>query len=297
MIISKAKWLFYLAAVALVVFFLSGGAQMADGPKIKVVAAERFWGEVAQAVGGDQVEVVSLIANPAEDPHDYEPTANDARLVTDAQVVVYTGIGYDDWMARFLQASSGTDKQVVAVAHDLLGKEDGDNPHVWYIPSSMQILAHKLADDFSAVDPDHAQDYQARADGYCASLAPLLDKVSALRRLNQVSIDVSEPVFNYMADALNLQVKNPKFAQAVEDGNDPSAMDIATVENDIRSKQIAFFVYNTQTDMPTVANLAKLAQENGIPVVQVTETQPAGKNYLQWMSDELDQVAQVLANQ
>jgi zinc/manganese transport system substrate-binding protein len=213
--------------------------------------------------------------------------------VADAQVVVYTGIGYDDWMAKFLQADS-QNKLTVAVGSDLLGKTAGDNPHVWYNPSSMQLLAHKLADDYSQLDPDNAQEYQNRANDYSASLAPLLNRVSGLRQLNSVTIDVSEPVFNYMAEALNIDVNDPEFAKAVEEGNDPSAMDMATVQNDIKNKNIKFFVYNTQTDMPTVANMVKLAEDNGVPVVRVTETEPTGKNYMQWMNDQLDQVEQAL---
>src|SRR5208337_4828559 len=71
-----------------------------SSPKIKVVAAEDFYGEVAQAVGGDRVVVTSILNDPNVDPHEYEPTADASKAVADAQVVVYTGIGYDDWVDR-----------------------------------------------------------------------------------------------------------------------------------------------------------------------------------------------------
>src|SRR4051812_12364481 len=66
--------------------------------KIKVVAAENFYGEVAKAVGGDRVEVTSILDNPDADPHDFEPTADTSKVVNDAQVIVYNGAGYDAWM-------------------------------------------------------------------------------------------------------------------------------------------------------------------------------------------------------
>jgi zinc/manganese transport system substrate-binding protein len=91
--------------------------------------------------------------------------------------------------------------------------------------------------------------------------------------------------------------RDPKFALAVEEGNDPSATDIATVQNDIKGKKIKFFVLNTQKDMPTIENMAKLAEDNGVPVVKVTETEPAGKQHLQWMNDQLDQVEKVFSVQ
>ena len=93
--------------------------------KIKVVAAENFLGEVVSAVGGDRVEVTSIINNPDADPHDFEPTAETSKAVNDAQVVVYVGIGYDEWMDKLLKASStSSSKTVIQVGSELLGKKD-----------------------------------------------------------------------------------------------------------------------------------------------------------------------------
>ena len=312
--ISKQKLGITLAAMAMAIGMATGcgtATPAATGPgasqantsagsnsKINVVAAENFYGEVAQAVGGDRVEVTSILTNPSQDPHDYEPTAETSKAVADAQVVVYTGIGYDDWMDRLLKAdSSDKNKDVVAVGSDLLGKSAGDNPHVWYNLSTMPILADKLADDLGKLDPANSADYHKRAQDYIGTIKQLTDKAAKIKQSNPVSIDVSEPVFDYLAESLNLTVNNSKFALAVEEGNDPTASDYANVQNDIKNHKIKFFVFNTQTDSPTVENIVKLAQSNNIPVVNVTETEPTGKNYIQWMTDQLDQVGNVLGIQ
>jgi len=266
--------------------------------KIKVVAAENFYGEVAQAVGGDHVAVTSILTNPGQDPHDYEPTADASIAVADAQVVVYTGIGYDDWMDKLLNAdSSAKTKEVVVVGSDLLGKVAGDNPHAWYDPSIMSKLANKIADDLGKLDPANSLDYQKRAKDYVATMAQLTAKVAKIKQAKPVTIDVSEPVFDYMGNILNLKVNNPKFSKAIEDGNDPTASDYANVQNDINTKKIKLFVYNTQTVSPTIENIVKLAESNGIPVVKVTETEPTGQNYIQWMTAQLDQVGKVFGIQ
>ncbi|MDQ7093774.1 zinc ABC transporter substrate-binding protein [Desulfosporosinus sp. PR] len=306
--ITISKWKLGLALTALAIGVLTGcgtekptaatGAAAtqansagASGAKINVVAAENFYGEVAQAVGGDHVNVTSILTNPGQDPHDYEPTAETSKAVAGAQVVVYTGIGYDDWMERLLKAdSSAKTKDVVAVGSDLLGKSAGDNPHVWYDLATMPKLASKLADDLGKLDPANSEDYQKRAKDYIATMAPLTDKAAKIKQGSPVSIDVSEPVFDYMAESLNLQVNNPKFALAVEEGNDPTASDYAQVQDDIKNHKIKLFVFNTQTDSPTVENIVKLAQGNSIPIIKVTETEPTGKNYIQWMAEQLDQV-------
>ena len=272
----------------------AGGA--ARKVKIRVVAAENFYGEVAQAVGGDRVDVTSILTNPEQDPHDYEPTADASKAVADARVVVYTGIGYDDWMDKLIKADNKS-RQLVAVGSDLLGKADGDNPHVWYDPTAMPKLAARLADVLGKIDPDNAAAYQNRARDYVQTLAPLTGSIAKLKQTAPAMIDVSEPVFGYMAEALNLTTNDQKFAKAVEEGNDPSASDVAGLQNDIKNKRIKFFVYNIQTDSPTVKNVAQLAEANGIPIVKVTETEPAGKNYLQWMTGQLDQVGAATGKQ
>jgi zinc/manganese transport system substrate-binding protein len=297
----RAKIGVALLAAALLLVAGCGGAKQtakspaAQGHKIKVVAAENFYGEVAKAVGGDQVEVTSILANPQQDPHDYEPTAAASRQVADSQVMIYTGLGYDDWAAKLLKADSNSSgKEVVAVGGDLLGKKAGDNPHVWYDPAVMPKLAKKLADDFAKIDPEHARQFQQRANDYIATLAPLTDKVAKLRQAAATNIDVSEPVFDYMAAALNFTINDPAFAKAVEDGNDPAVAEYAKVQGDITGKKIKFFVCNMQTESPTVERMVKLAEANGIPVIKVTETEPAGKNYLQWMTGQLEQIEKAL---
>jgi zinc/manganese transport system substrate-binding protein len=306
---SVWRWIFLAVLAPICAWLLAGcagGARQsaftppATGiaqPKIKVVAAENFYGEVAQAVGGDRVAVVSILNDPNVDPHEYEPTADASRAVAEAQVIVYTGIGYDDWMDRLIRANtSGRAKLTVAVGSGLLGRTAGDNPHVWYDPAAMPGLAVKLADLLGQLDPANALEYRDRARSYIAALTPMNDEIARLKQPAPVAIDASEPVFDYMADALNLKMNDPGFAKAIEEGNDPNASDVIRLQNDIRNRRIRLFVYNIQTNSPTVANMVQLAEANGIPVVKVTETEPAGENYLQWMTAQLDQVARALGS-
>jgi zinc/manganese transport system substrate-binding protein len=305
---TELRWMTFIVVTLISVCLLTGcGSKQgtthpnpagASGPKIKVVAAEDFYGEVAQAVGGDRVAVTSILNDPNVDPHEYEPTADASKAVADAQVVVYTGIGYDDWMDKLIKANTATNtKQVVAVGSDLLGRAAGDNPHVWYDPATMPKLADRLAEVLGQLDPGQAQDYQNRAKSYIRTLTPLTDEIARLKQPTPVAIDASEPVFGYLADALNLKMNDPKFAKAIEDGNDPNARDVINVQNDIKQKRIKFFVFNIQTVDPTVKNIVQLAESNGIPVVKVTETEPTGENYSQWMTGQLDQVGKTLGIQ
>jgi zinc/manganese transport system substrate-binding protein len=296
-----------LAASASLIFLLSAcGSSSNDtstsksdsSGKIKIVAAENFYGEVAKAVGGDHVAVTDILNNPNTDPHDYEPTPDVARTVSIAQMIVYNGVGYDSWMDKLINAdSSSKSKTITKVADDVMGKKEGDNEHIWYNPDTMPKLAKKLADDLAKLDPSHAQTYQKNAQTYVDSLAPLQEKVQKLKQTSGAKIDVSEPVFDYMANALNLEVNDQKFSLAIDNGSEPSATDVGQLQNDLKGKNIKLFVYNVQNSSPTVDNLVKMAKSSGVPVVKVTETEPKGKTYLQWMNDQLDQVAKGLGIQ
>lgn len=98
-----------------------------------------------------------------------------------------------------------------------------------------------------------------------------------------------------MAQALNLDITTHEFGKAVNDGVDPSAPSIAQMENDLRSKRDKIFVYDIQNSTPTVVQMVKLAQTNHIPIVKVTETEPTGQDYEQWMMQQLNQVQKALA--
>jgi zinc/manganese transport system substrate-binding protein len=272
-------------------------AQTASAAKIKISAAENFYGEAAKAVGGDRVEVTSILDNPNVDPHDYEPTPDVARTVSDSQFIVLNGIGYDVWMEKLINADPASkSKSVIKVADDLMGKKEGDNAHVWYDPDTMPKLASKIADELTKLDPSGDQIYRKNAQVYIASLDSIKAKIQKLKQ-SGATIAVSETIFDYMAAALNLTINNTKFGKAINDGNDPSPADIAQMQEDIKGKTVKLFIYDIQNTSPTVDNIVKMAKSSGVPIVEVTETEPAGKNYVQWMTDILDNIGKALSIQ
>jgi zinc/manganese transport system substrate-binding protein len=263
--------------------------------KIKLVAAENFYGEASKAVGGDYVEVTSILNSPDADPHDFEPTPKESKSVHDAQIVVYNGIGYDEWMKKLIDASGDAkNKTVIVVGSDIMGKKEGDNEHVWYNPEMMPKFVDRLAYQLGQLDPGHKDAYQKQADAYKASLAPFTNLVKELKQVSPVPVAVTEPVFDYMTEALNLSVIDKKFSMAAEEETDPAPADVAQLQNDIKDKKIKMFINNIQASSPTVKNISELAKQNGVPVIEVTETPPSGKKYVDWMTAQLNQVKTAL---
>jgi len=269
-------------------------AGAADG-KIALVAAENFYGNVAQQIGGDRVSVASIINSPDQDPHLFEVSPAVVRQVAAAQVVVYNGADYDPWMAKLLTATPRAGR-VVIVAADLLNKKAGDNPHIWYDPATMPAVARALAAALIVADPAHKDEYAARLKAFLASLDPLNEKLAALRsKYGGAAVTASEPVFGYMAAALQLKMRNERFQLAIMNDTEPSARDVAAFERDLKTHQVRVLFYNKQAANKLVQQLVDLARAANIPVVGVTETCPPGMSYQDWMMRELDDTAKALA--
>ncbi len=116
-----------------------------------MVAAEDFWGSIAEQLGGEKVEVTDIITNPAADPHDYEPTSEDAQTLAGAQMAIVNGIGYDEWASKLLPASPERAATELTVG-DVLGLKDGDNPHQWYSPISVHKVIDAIVADYKEAD-------------------------------------------------------------------------------------------------------------------------------------------------
>jgi zinc/manganese transport system substrate-binding protein len=276
----------------------AGGKIAADkiaDSRITVVAAENFYGDVAQQIGGDRVAVGSILNNPDQDPHLFETTPSVVRRVAAAQIVVLNGADYDPWMEKLLSVTQKTGRAVI-VAADLMHSKAGDNPHLWYDPSTMPAVARALAAAFSAADPAHKDAYAARLKTFLASLAPLNEKIAAIgKKYAGTPVAATEPVFGYMAAGLKLKMRDERFQLAVMNDTEPSARDFAAFEQDLKSRAVRVLFYNKQAADNLVRHLLALAQASHIPVVGVTETCPPGETYQSWMQSELDATAKALA--
>ena len=267
----------------------------AQAAPIAIIAAENFYGDVARQIGGGAIAVDSILSNPDADPHAYEANASTARAIVGAAIVVYNGAGYDRWMDKLLAASPSA-KRIVLVVADLVGKPAGDNPHLWYGPAAMAKFAAALAGALEAIDPGHARAYAQRLAEFRASMEPVAARIAALRRKAAgTPVAATEPVFGAMADALGLVMADRRFQLAVMNGTEPSASAIAAFESELRSRSVKVLLYNAQTTAALTARMRRIAIEAGIPVVGVTETEPPGKDYQEWMLSTLDAVDRALS--
>jgi zinc/manganese transport system substrate-binding protein len=291
------------AALVVGIVLLSAACSTANassGSKtLEVVAAENFWGSLAAQLGGSHVHVTSLISKPNTDPHDYEPTPGDARAIASARLVIINGLGYDAWINRLLAANQSSRRRVLNVG-DLVGLKDGANPHRWYSPVDVETVIGRITADYKTLDAADAasfdrlhSDFDDTALGqYRATLGKIKSKYGG------TAVGASESVFSPLASVLDLKLLTPtSFLNAISEGNDPTAADKATVDRQIRTKQIKVFVFNSQNATPDVQQLIDAAKANGVVVVAVTETlTPEGATFQDWQTRQLQALEAALGS-
>lgn len=319
-----------LAALSLVLSACGAeqGAAPTDGEdaQVRVVASTDVWGSVARAVGGDHVQVESIIEGANADPHGYEATPQDAATVGNAQLVVVNGGGYDAFMTGLVDASGSAAPVVDAVAasglagapeagepghegespeehaaHAVEGTDHGHgsfNEHVWYHPATVQKVAQQLADRLAEIDPAAAADFRSNAEAVGGEVTTLTSKAGEIGRTHpHARVAVTEPVPSYLLDAAGVQDVTPEeFSAAVEEGADPPAAVAAAMLDLFRTDPpVDALIVNSQTQSATTDQVRAAAEQAGVPVIEMSETLPEGlSEYGQWMNGNLDALADAL---
>jgi zinc/manganese transport system substrate-binding protein len=261
------------------------------------VAAENFWGSLAAQLAGERASVTSIVRDPSADPHSYQPSTADARLLAAADMVVVNGLGYDEWAEQLLRASRSPARTVLDVG-DRLGLPSGANPHRWYYPRDVHAVIDAIVADYQRLDPSDAAYFAARRD---ALLTHGLARYDELRREIRarwagVRVGYSESIFEGLGEDLGLDLTTPaSFTRAVAEGTDVTAADKQAVDEQARQRQIAVWVFNSQNVTPDVQRVNELARESGVPVTTVTETlSPAGASFQSWQTAQLQRLAAAL---
>ncbi len=275
----------------------TSSSSSASGRGVRVVAAENFWGSIASQLAGSEASVQSIIVDPNQDPHSYEPKSADARAFATAQLAIVNGVGYDGWAPRLLAANPVSGRLVLTVG-DLFGLKEGDNPHRWYDPANVEAVANAITADLKRLDPSDAATFDRRRQAFeTRGLAEYHRLIAAIHaRYAGVPVGASESIFALQAPALGLDLVTPaSFMKAISEGTDVSAQDTATVQRQLSQHQIKVWIYNSQNATPSIQRLNALARAQHIPIATVTETlTPAGASFEQWQVAQLQGIERAL---
>lgn len=286
-----------LSILATITLLLGCGSAGAQPHPFTVVAAENMYGDIAAQIAGPGIPVSSILSNPDQDPHLFQASPSTARALAGARLVIANGVDYDPWMTKLLRANASPGRQVIVVG-DLVHRKAGVNPHLWYDPAVIPVVARAIAEALTRSDPAHAADYAQRLGAFNDSLKPMADKIATMRaRFAGQPVTATEPVFGYMAAALGLTMRNERFQLATMNGTEPRPSDVAAFEADLRGRKVRALLYNSQATGPAAQRLLQLARQSNIPVVGVTETEPGETTFQAWMLSQLDALEKALAAQ
>lgn len=265
-----------------------------------VLASTDVWGSVARAVAGDDATVSSIITSPSADPHSFEASPSNAAAIADASIVVFNGGGYDSWV----QAVLDNHPDITSIdAYSLLdaaavGEPKPANEHVFYELGTAGAVADQLADRLAEADPPHAADYRSRAEQFVKQADAIRAAERALAADHPgAAVIATEPVAHYLIRATGLTDKTPPgFTSAIEQDTDPAPKDVAAVLDLINARTVQAVLFNDQTVTAATRQVRTAAEKAGVPVVTVTETLPAGTDYLTWQGDAVKRLSAALGS-
>jgi zinc/manganese transport system substrate-binding protein len=271
---------------------------------LTIVSSTNVWGDVASSVGGDLVQVVSIIDSFSQDPHSYEASARDQLAVNDADVVVANGGGYDSFIDTLAEAAGnsnivyaylpeeGKEEDHAAVEGDHDHDHAHGNEHVWYDFHVVEDFATRLAEQLKTLDPDNTAQYTANLEEFLVGIESLEERAAVVAgSVSGARVISSEPVADYLLDELGLTNITPEsFSQAIEEELDVSPADLLEIQNLISTNSVDLFVVNIQTGSVQIDALVELAEASGVAVIQVSELLPEGLGYLAWMEQNISAI-------
>ena len=272
----------------------SGGNGSVPGA-LKVVTSTTVFADMVRNVGGDLVDVTSLVPKNG-DVHTFEPRPADVQQVAQAKLLVMNGLGLDDWLEKTISNASVTGTPLVKLAVDLPGTDpipganSSENPHLWMDVKYGELYVDRIAAALEAVDPAHASTYAAQAAAYKGRLealdASVRAKIATVPEANRRLVTFHD-AFPYYARAYGITI----VGVAVDaPGQDPSAASIAQLITAIRAAGVkAIF---SENQFPTKL-VDQLASETGATVVAdlyddaLSDQVPSYEAVITWDTDQL----------
>jgi zinc/manganese transport system substrate-binding protein len=240
-----------------------------DNAKAKLPAVATFsvLADLARNVGGDRVEIVSLVG-PNGDAHVYQPAPEDARRLNAAKLILVNGLGLEGWLDRLIKASGAKAPVVVAtrgVAPRKMAEDGkiGDDPHAWQSVANAEIYVANIRDGLTAADPSGAETYRANAAAYLERLEALDKEVRATLAgipPKRREIITTHDAFGYFGEAYDFRFIAP---EGVSTETEPSARDVAKIIRQIKAEKIPAVFLENVTD-PRIAK--RIAAESGAAI-------------------------------
>ena len=258
-----------LASVGMLASVAACGSGQSTSEKngtIEVVASVNQWGTVAKTLGGDNVNVTSIINSTNVDAHDYEPTTSDIAKLQKAQVIIVNGAGYDAWAVKAAQTANAT------------------------------IV--NAAKAYEQVDAAKKNDFDKMNDQWTAEENNVESKIAEVKqKTDGLAYAATESVASYLAEDMGLTDATPSgYARATANESEPTPTDIKQFTDALKAGEIKLLVVNTQEESELTGKITDAAKSVEVPMVELTEQMPEQYDSLTaWMEGLVDAFSQAIA--
>jgi zinc/manganese transport system substrate-binding protein len=257
-----------------------GNADACPTEVVDVVVSVSQWSDVVRVLGGDCVALTTVVSSGAVDPHDFEANAADLAAFSGADLVVVNGGHYDEWAA---DAVATLDPQPAVVsAAEVAGVGEGSDPHLWADPAIVPEVATAVTEALIETSGEQAY-FDEQQDAWADEARQYLDAVAELGHVaTGRTYAATEGVYDRMADAAGLTDLTPG--------------DLAAFEAALADGSADVLLYNSQTSGSVPERLRAVAEEAGVPVVEVTESpEDAGGSFVEWQYGQVQQLRDALS--
>lgn len=286
-----------LASVGMLASVAACGSGQSTSEKngtIEVAASVNQWGTVAKALGGDNVNVTSIINSTNVDAHDYEPTTSDIAKLQKAQVIIVNGAGYDAWAVKAAQTANAT----IVNAAEIGGVNDGENPHVWFSADVRKAVAQAITEAYEQADAAKKNDLDKMNDQWAAEENNVESKIAEVKqKTDGLAYAATESVASYLAEDMGLADATPSgYARATANESEPTPTDIKQFTDALKAGEIKLLVVNTQEESELTGKITDAAKSVEVPMVELTEQMPEQYDSLTaWMEGLVDAFSQAIA--
>lgn len=286
-----------LASVGMLASVAACGSGQSTSEKngtIEVAASVNRWGTVAKALGGDNVNVTSIINSTNVDAHDYEPTTSDIAKLQKAQVIIVNGAGYDAWAVKATQTANAT----IVNAAEVGGVNDGENPHVWFSADVRKAVAQAITEAYEQADAAKKNDFDKMNDRWTAEENNVESKIAEVKqKTDGLAYAATESVASYLAEDMGLADATPSgYARATANESEPTPTDIKQFTDALKAGEIKLLVVNTQEESELTDKITDAAKSVEVPMVELTEQMPEQYDSLTaWMEGLVDAFSQAIA--
>lgn len=286
-----------LASVGMLASVAACGSGQSTSEKngtIEVAASVNQWGTVAKALGGDNVNVTSIINSTNVDAHDYEPTTSDIAKLQKAQVIIVNGAGYDAWAVKAAQTANAT----IVNAAEVGRVNDGENPHVWFSADVRKAVAQAITEAYEQADAAKKNDFDKMNDQWTAEENNVESKIAEVKqKTDGLAYAATESVASYLAEDMGLADATPSgYARTTANESEPTPTDIKQFTDALKAGEIKLLVVNTQEESELTGKITDAAKSVEVPMVELTEQMPEQYDSLTaWMEGLVDAFSQAIA--